>query len=274
MKKFKEFVSSIKGIPAIIPTPIHFKYVKPAIIPTPIHFKHIKEEIVGLEKEKLKGIRAWEDKNDNKHLTKGAKPVGHDAHTKQDSLSSHISSKLRNDQSDKPETKEHIKTIEHYTDHSAHINGHLLFQHKKSQEPTKHLKHIEHLDHLTKTHKLKDDLHVYSGVSFHPGELTKHSNGVLKSPSFISTSHSKRVAHSFAHDNGSGGRHLLHIHLKKGDSAYHTTQHAILKGEHETILPRNTKLKIHPEPEVHYAHNRNGEKLAKVHIWHAEVDHS
>ena len=274
MKKYKEFIKNKETI-ATIPVPIHFKYVdpiddiKPATIPSPIHFKYVKEDVGNIHPP----LEKWLNKNDNTHLTKGKTAVGHDNITKADSLSEHISKKLRNHQAKNPESDDHKKTVEHYTDESRHINKHLLDSHKIQEPIYKHLHHIKNLDHLTSSHKLDHDLHVYSGVGFHPGELTKHSNGILKSPAFISTTHSKHTARSFARrtntvDGNHLSSHIIHLHLKKGENAYHTTEHSVLSREHETIIPRDTNLKIHPKPTI-YEHG-----VTKYHIWHAEIDHS
>ena len=152
-----------------------------------------------------------------------------------------------------------------------------LIKARKSKNPVpKEIEHtVKHLDAAT-AHPIGHDLHVYSGVGFDPRHhLTgpkDASHGLLKSPAFISTTHDKSTADNFAgmgaENRGQRTKHILHIHLKAHDHAAHVSHLAHDRGEHETILPRNTRLKVNRTPDTHVDHEG-----IKHHIWHAEVDH-
>ena len=156
-----------------------------------------------------------------------------------------------------PISKEHAETLRDYSGHtSTDINQKLIDDHngKKtnssgslSKEYTQ--KAIKNLDQITRHNKIRRQLHVYSGLGFDP---SKHvdSQGHLHMPAFTSVTHDKNVAHKFAQINHEEGRteakHILHIHLKSYDYATHISGHSDEPEEHESILPRNTTLKIHP----------------------------
>jgi hypothetical protein len=174
-----------------------------------------------------------------------------------------------------PISKEHAETLRDYSGHtSTDINQKLIDDHngKKtnssgslSKEYTQ--KAIKNLDQITRHNKIRRQLHVYSGLGFDPSQHV-NSQGHLLMPAFTSVTHDKNVAHEFAQRNHEEGRteakHILHIHLKSYDYATHISGHSDEPEEHESILPRNTTLKIHPEPTI---------LSDGAHVWHAHVHH-
>ena len=118
------------------------------------------------------------------------------------------------------------------------------------------------LDKVIASKPLEHDVHVYHGTGFHPGqEASKHPERLIRLPAYTSTSLKKSIARDFA--DYKGDRHIIHIHLKKGQHASYIADHSSIPEEWEMLLPRNTVLKIHKEPTILSDTND--------HIWHAEV---
>jgi len=249
MKTFKQFAKEKKHEEGtgVIPVPIHFKFVEPVevegpkvkgLIPAPIHFKHVRPKKKLDEAAKPKaGYRGWLEKRDNTKLGKT-----HEA----------ISKKLHSTNSFTPE---HDASIRHYTaSGSTNMNKNLIKNKGKIIAKT-HQKHVKNLDSAIKSNPIQHDLNTYSGTSFDP---RKHldKKGQMHSPAYISTTHSKTVAHSFAGHatQGKGSyapRHIIHFDLKKGDPATHVSHLSDHTDEHETVIGRNTKLQYHGT-ESHY----------------------
>lgn len=168
-----------------------------------------------------------------------------------------------------------VETIKHYTaDESSDVNNHLIKKHKDPSynKPGPYRDHIINTikKHIHKN-KLKHDLHTYSGTSFDPSEHVK--NGMMHSPAFISASHDKDVALSFARKPGPATRHItrhiIHFHLKKGDPALHVEKYSDVKNEHETIIAPS-KLKYHHKEIFHY-HNYDDDIMNEVHVHHMSI---
>ena len=265
MKTFKQHTKDKKKKEegsGIIPAPIHFKHIEPidistGKIPAAIHFKHVHDKKKEkLDEAKKKGLnqdhfQQWmADTSDNKHLSKLGD--NNNRHTE-------ISKKLdkTNKFSDNPE---HAKAVFKYTTQSGPLNGALI----KGKNVKKHEAHAKSLDSAIDNNRIPHDVHVYSGTSFNP-EKHMDENGRLHSPAYISATHSKRVAAGYAQSGGGssyGRRHIVHIHLKKGDPASHVSRISEYGGEHETIIKRGTTLQHHGH-EDHY--DSNNENWFRIH---------
>ena len=143
---------------------------------------------------------------------------------------------------------------------SAHKN-------KENIDPYHH-QTIHHLDTATKRH-IGHDMHLYSGLGFDPHHM-KNKNGRVHLPAYTSLTHNKHTADSFADDAAhrhGRDRHVLHLQVKKKDKGLHVSHLSNYEGEHETILPRNTKIKIHKKPTTYEQYGN------KVHVWHAHIVH-
>lgn len=144
------------------------------------------------------------------------------------------------------------EALDRYSAGSYHLN-------KTLREGGKH-SDIPKLDKALNRHTLNRDVHVWHGVGFNPDhEASKSSSRTIQLPGYTSTSISPHVAKRF------GGGHIIHIHLKKGDAGHYLGSRSRNSNEYEHLLPRNTKLKIHPTPTVFH------DSLGKRHIWHAEI---
>jgi hypothetical protein len=267
MKKiisFKEY--NKKHIDYVPDEPIHFKHIKSSdkdyVPDEPIHFKH-----VGRSNDKSSDIKEevkneWFQKNDNEHLGNSSK-----------SISEH----LQTHQKIKP-TKEQSEHIKSYTNNSRHLNRMLIRKHINNDNIDniinndvfeKNKEKIKHLDKAT-NHHIGHELHVYSGIGFDPSKHISKEKPIMHLPAYTSTTHDKNISHSFAFnspviEHQKNTLHILHIHLKPRNKGIHINHLSEHSGEHETILPRNTKLKVNPIPEKHYIHGM------EHHIWHATV---
>jgi hypothetical protein len=155
--------------------------------------------------------------------------------------------------------------VAHYTQESGDLNRSLITKHlHKTPIEDHHRPVIKDLDKLTKN-PIGQSLHVYSGIGFNPAEHIKDHEGVKKLhlPAYTSVTHDKETAHNFSEQNlNQHDKHILHIHMKPEDRGFHVGELSswVAKPQHETILPRNTKLHIH-----------SSEKSGDTHIWHATI---
>lgn len=217
---------------------------------------------------------SWGFVNHNKHL-------GADEHD--------VEKSLHNTQQHSPKSLKHLQT---YTEGSSTINKALYKHHVEGTTPESKIadpfvtakEHDLHgLDKAAEHHTLGHDLHVYSGTHFNPGEVSaQHGEGHIHLPAFTSTSIDKETAAHFGHsaswtnpdlrkpvgsDPDPVHGHILHIHLKAGDKGAYLGQHSKFSSEKEFLLPRNTRLKVHPTPTMHHT-SHNGHSYA---VWHAET---
>lgn len=164
-----------------------------------------------------------------------------------------------------------------YTAASTPLNKHLYAaaNAKTPVDDTFHIKGSKNFTHDLKgldaaigRNKLKHDLVSYSGVSWHP-ESKMTEDGSVNLPSYTSTTTSKHVAHAFSVKKlkQPGEVHILQIHHPVGSTGFHTMDNpntTYFPTEDEYVMPRNTTLKIHKNPEIYMDHDNN-----KVHIWKA-----
>jgi hypothetical protein len=225
----------------VLDEPIHFKGLrledKDGVLDEPIHFKNRKDkkklhEAETKSKTSHGSTSDWLSTNDNKHLSKE-----HDHHEISEKL--HKGQKLDD---------HHVDAIKKYTKDSQRLNKGLIKSQGKIENP-KHKKHADSLDDAIKKNSLRHKLVVHSGVSFDPRKKVG-TNGILKSHAYISTTHSKEIAHEFAKPSfskktGVETKHIIRLNLKKGDPAMHVEHHSSTSGEHETIIKRGSRLKLH-----------------------------
>lgn len=253
MKTFKSYTKEKKKEEGsgLAPAPIHFKHfeelvdVQPTgVVPTAIHFKNILKDKKLNEAKEGSDFKSWmKDRSDNAHLS-----------SKRSEDASHvdIGKKLNSTNNYSDEHLKHIRKYSGDPDNDGHaisskLNKDLI---KNNGTPSKtHKKTTEGLSNAIDKNRVQHKVTVYSGTSFDP---TKHTDkkGRLRSPAFISTTHSKKVAAGFAQkaaakrDSYAHG-HIMKIDLKPGDPATHIGRHSHYDGEHETIIDRNTTLQHH-----------------------------
>jgi len=263
MKSFKSFIKKANLITAV---PTHGKHAQekpPIITAEPVHGKHA-------IKEDNDAYYDWNYHNDNSHLGKDTQDV-------------HNKINLSTNQFKKKHGSTSVEHLHNYSAFSQDTNRHLIhkavggkspFENNLGLDPVKresNAKDMVHgVDHALKNSKLDHDLHVYHGTNtWHPGEESaKHSEGIVHLPTYLSTSISKSVGVDYTHPHTkleNKGHHILHIHLKKGQHGAYLGNNSCFDGEHEFLMPRDTKLKIHPEPtKLKYDGN-------DLHVWHAHV---
>ena len=278
VKSFEEFIKEEKEIaPILIPVDLNHGshsvpkvVVKPILIPVdPTHGSHSRKR-TRLKEEHEDGVKIhstheWQHKNENEHLGDEAFDIGKKIQLPREKFEKHPSS----------------DGLVSYTNSSHGLNHHLLEKAKGKLKPVEdpdsydgkyqvkerayHEKQTVKLDHALSHSKLGHDLHVYHGTRrFNPGELaSQHPKRLIRSAAYMSTSIDKGTAHSFSGQEDGG--HIIHIRLKKGEQAHYMGSNSSYPSEHEAILPRDTALKIHPEP----THLSNGVK-----VWHADIHHS
>lgn len=200
----------------------------------------------------------WARHNENKHLGKDSKSISKKLESRQPKID-----------------ESHLPHIGTYTDDSGNINRHLISSHKVNKEPGRYKNTIKALDAAT-NNPIQDHVHMYTGIGFHPGKMLKKTkDNTIHLPAYTSMSHDKDVAKGFAQmqsnfDSGAGfEKHIIHLHMKPGDKMVHISHVSDVPVEHESVLPRNTKLKLNPRPEHMVLPG------SKIHhyIWHAEVSH-
>lgn len=232
------------------------------------HSKKSKKPAKKVVKEDSKRT-TWDQVHDNSHL-------GADVHE--------VHKKLMDAYGDRRPS--HQAAHNEYTKASQHLNS-TLYEHHIFDEkvPDKinahahmnagdHVHNIAALDGALHHKPLEHKLHVYSGVSFNPGELAaKHPDGHIHLPAYTSSTIEKHTAEVFAanhlHDSQKrthplSSGHILHIALPKGHPGSYIGNDSYYRHEKEFTVPRNTTLKIHPEPTVH--ETKYGDK---IHVWHA-----
>jgi hypothetical protein len=254
MKTFKQFEKEKKKELAtgVIPVAIHFKHITSVtdtegpevkgLIPAPIHFRHVQPKKKLDEAAKpATGYKAWLKTDDNTKLGKSPEAISNKLH-KSNAF-----------------TPEHESSIRDYTSSgSTNMNKNLIKNKGKIIAKT-HQKRVKGLDAAISSNPIQHDVHTYSGTSFDPrNHLDK--KGRMLSPAYISATHDKKVAHSFAQGatEGKGSyapRHIIHFDLKKGDPATHVSQLSDHNGEHETVIGRGTTLQYHGT-ESHYDPDR------------------
>ncbi len=141
-------------------------------------------------------------------------------------------------------------------------------------------------------HKTPHDIHVYTGIH-KEHVLTNHTPKAgtdtpikIHHLGYTSTSLDKNIAKEFTHNSSNDDkvehRHMIKIHVPKGHHGAYVAHHSLVSadgpegqtksGEHERefILPRGTKLHVHPQPTVHYTKDKNGKEV-HYHVWNAKV---
>lgn len=249
MKRFKDFISKelkysrLSDKHAYVPAePIHFKdFTRNPAAP------NIEEDVT----EQLPHLSTMPT-NLNRHLGETPRIA---------------SLKLfRNLERTNPLSKDEVKHLHGYTADSG-VNHDLVNAHHHGKNvPAKHAEAIKHLDSAT-SRRIGKEVHLYSGIGFNPRE-TMDAEGHLHLPSYTSTTHHAPTALNFARPLGTkGDSHVLHIHAQPSDKGVNVENITDNEEEHETVLPRNTRLKIHPVPTV-YRHEGG-----TVSVWHAHIIH-
>lgn len=228
----------------------------------PVHFKHI-GRIKSIKKIGESYIAEdtfdrWESTNDNSHLGDTSKQISDLLSKKRPKLSPNDAAGMRG-----------------YTLDSHDLNKSLIAKHRDKKHPLdpRDVRTQKTMDKLVKN-PIGHPIHLYSGIGFDPSkEIKADKNGIrrMHMPAFTSTTHDKSIADGFAREKEKqyklNGRHILHIYLKSAnDKGFHVGNIGSMVGnQHETILPRNSRLKI----TGHEIHNT---PEGTAHIWHSEID--
>ena len=167
--------------------------------------------------------------------------------------------------------------IERYTDLSRNLSKSLYDHHQAGTTPPENFDghSLSMLDTITKKSKLAKNTIVHTGVRHDPSSLADE-NGHIHLAAYTSTSDDHHQAYRFAarqasrrddHANNTKQTgHIISIHLKKGQHAVSIQSKSAYKDEKERLLPRNTKLKLHPVPSI-----STDAEGREIHTWTAHV---
>lgn len=268
MKKFKQFINTIKKQPPIIPAAIHFKHIPTPKIktqtPTPIHFKHVKED-VQTDKPIVGHINDWHAINDNDHLTKQI--------PESDEHKDEIAEKLKHGQQDIPSRD--ARRINQYTSNwggkggllaSYQLNNKLINGGKISGN---YQNTINSLDNTINNNRIQYPVSLYSGVGFDP-ENHIDENGQMQSPAYISATHSRSISRGFAADESDRDtnapltniRHIIQFHLNPNDPAMHISHLSDSPREYETLIGRDQTLQHHGTSDYEHPEHK---KIYRIH---------
>lgn len=277
--------------------------VKPVLITAePSHGNHARKKPVMITALPTHGKHSSRKLNESSEFSNVAPTKKHEWINDKPSDLKDIPAKIKTPDLNKRKGFNHIKK---YSTFSASTNKELIHQatkkssvfdtedysffneHERSDMKKEHASMVKGVDKFINDHPpLEHDIKVYHGTSsWHPGEeSSKHPEGHIHLPGYTSTSLSKRVADNFAGGNAhldpkyhKSDSHILEIHLKKGQKGVYIGSHSHHPDEREFLMPRDTKLKIHPKPTViehHLPTHQSGWKETapkKVHVWKAEV---
>lgn len=175
-------------------------------------------------------------------------------------------------------TSDDIKHIKKYTSNSRSLNTALLKSGSKKLGNSNLENHKKGMDAVVKRHAAPKKLTVYTGVGKnHP--LEKHLNSDkhfhVRHNAFTSASTSKNVAEDFvgykAAKKNLYHTHMLKINVPKGHPGAYVDHHSLHDGEREFILPRGTKLKVHPHPKVTVDNYDHSGFPTHHHVWTADI---
>jgi hypothetical protein len=261
MKSLTHFViQAVKKVkPVLIDVlPVHGKHSQadekiPAVTTQPVHGRHSypPDDI-----QENNQFYDWANQNHNTH-------IGDDLDRIEDVLHVHYDHR-------KLPSPRHLEHLKAYSFGSKMLNRRLLSS-ADSIDPKAEISSagygnkVRHLDEALSFYKTPHNLEVFHGAGFDPSEYAKgHPEGLVKFPTYLSTSLDKHMALGFAKERATGYPHILHIHVPEGHPGFHIGRHGNYSDEREFLLPRNTVMKIHPQPTVFRDGNTD-----IMHVWKA-----
>jgi hypothetical protein len=140
-----------------------------------------------------------------------------------------------------------VRHLRWYSKNSHDLTKQLLDHHGNNTKPPVEVAghDVEELDKSFTPSKIP--LHTYSGLGFNPKKLdmagkSKTGNPVFKAPTYLSSSHRKNIALSYARDSkpfSEEHHHVLHIETKPGQKIAVIGDHSHYPSEQETTIPRD-----------------------------------
>ena len=222
-------------------------------------FIHFKRPNLSVKEERSKNTHSqWVMANDNSHIASTNYGV-----------SNHLSDRSK-------ERSESVKdSVRRYTTDSIDLNKKLVSKHPLNVHEQQHVKHLDSVAN----EPAPEDHYLYSGLGKKRAKKIKDANGgQIRLPAYTSLTTSKSIARSFAHNHSYQDEqgqiipvrereyHYISLHVKKGQKVGHIAHHSEHEDEMESILPRNTKIRVNPTPTINLDGHSN-----KHHIWHAEI---
>lgn len=185
--------------------------------------------------------------------------------------------------------KEDKKPISNYSLQSYDLNQSLIHKHL---HPDDHWHAADHermhgplvsaMDKTLSKHKTPEDMHVYTGAGFSPERFKEKDHKPdqhikVHLPAYTSTSLHQSQAEVFAKKDPvehkgeySDHQHMLKIHVPKGSGGLYLGSRSQFPQEKEFVLPRDSKVHVHPKPDIHQPLGVGKKPIA---IWHAHLVH-
>jgi hypothetical protein len=185
--------------------------------------------------------------------------------------------------------------------HRIGSEGHDIMTHQ-DRDSEYHKNSVKGMDEVMHRHRTHKPMNVWTGVSDQHDlhKISAHQGAHGDKPikiihhAYTSSSINKNVATDFARkkiasQSTTGGTerhhkvethaHMLKIHVPKGHPGAYVDHHSTVKGEHEFILPRGTKLHVHHKPTTitkheqtyNYETGTNEHRTQHTHIWRARI---
>ena len=181
-----------------------------------------------------------------------------------------------------------------YTPNSYNLNNTLLQHSYNKTIPPNSIRanlerdnevHLDKMDQLIGSHKLPNDMTVYTGTHLDPAQ---YRGKIMRLPAYTATSVNPHVSKDFGktfdttnHQTGEKEfvKHMLRIELPNGQHHLFADHGSHFPGQGELILPRNTRLQVGRDPThiVHgnFANHANGKTNPNndtIHyIWNARI---
>jgi hypothetical protein len=180
----------------------------------------------------------------------------------------------------------HHQTGEHPRDYKD-FRGELGIAYSPSGNQYNAHEHIQRVDKVLDKHKIKQDTHVFSGLSRPPTEhfkgntnkpvkvhfpaYTSTTTDFDKSLQFTENGAKKAVDHTPLNQDAPKStkgktRHVLKIRVPKGTPGGSVRNIAHYKSENEILLHRGMDMEIHHQPTV-----MNHPEHGHITVWHARV---
>lgn len=224
--------------------PTHGSHARPrpvVVTAQPVHGSHSypPDDI----QESLNQINDWLSSHENGHLGVSEDDV-------QNALHEHYNIEALGEGH-----KEHLLR---YAGGSRSLNERLIHS-SKTSDPERDIKEagwskrVQGLDEVLGKHKTPNSMTVYHGAGFDPEDyVNQHPEGLLKIPTYLSTSISKSKGLDFAKElrnyRGFDHRNILKINVPENHPGFFIGKHGIFDDEKEFLMPRNTVLRVDKNP--------------------------
>ena len=173
-------------------------------------------------------------------------------------------------------SKDEISSVKNYSEFGySPINNHHRGLPIKTEDildyPERTIKHhTKHLDSAISKHATQNPIHVWRGITQDVVDNFKKGRHHIDK-GYVSTTINPSSAAFFAGSNKSfTHQHIAHIKVPKGSKALYLEQQGLTHnpGEHEVLLPRNSRFHYEGSEEVKKTDNANEDSWMVHHFTH------